>query len=101
MFVRAKNRDRIPVGRSYEEVIHLPNLIDIQLSSYERFLQLNAIENARELELHGLQEVFKSTFPIESMNGDIILEFHEYIIDRHANQISEKYIMNRSHNVSA
>ena len=77
------------------EVQEVPNLIDIQLSSYEKFLQLEkARENyARikqgkkkkdelvELENQGLEEVFRSTFPIESPNGDMALEYNYYFLD--------------------
>ncbi len=59
----------------------VPNLIDIQLSSYESFLQKNKLENKEPLENQGLQEVFTSTFPIESPNGDMALEFEFYDLD--------------------
>ncbi|MCL2520117.1 MAG: DNA-directed RNA polymerase subunit beta [Spirochaetaceae bacterium] len=81
MFVREKTKPRVAVGQQYEEVVEFPNLIEIQLASYERFLQLNAIQNGEELRRQGLQEVFKSTFPIESPNGDFLLEFHHYHIE--------------------
>jgi DNA-directed RNA polymerase subunit beta len=44
--------------------IPIPNLIEIQRKSYERFLQMNYLPSERED--HGLQSVFKSVFPLET-----------------------------------
>ncbi len=89
MFVREKTKKRVPVGTQYEEVIEFPNLIDIQLSSYERFLQLEALREGRPLESQGLQAVFESVFPIESTNGELSLEYHGYSIDEKSMEFSE------------
>lgn len=89
MFVREKTKKRVPVGTQYEEVIEFPNLIDIQLSSYERFLQLNALREGQPLEDQGLQAVFESVFPIESANGELSLEYHGYSIDEKSMEFSE------------
>lgn len=59
----------------------VPNLIDIQLSSYESFLQKSKLEKKEPLVNQGLQEVFTSTFPIESPNGDMTLEYEFYDLD--------------------
>lgn len=45
-----------------EEVTNMPNLIDVQRSSYDTFLQMGVV--AHERTDHGLQETFKSVFPI-------------------------------------
>lgn len=89
MFVREKTKKRVPVGTQYEEVIEFPNLIDIQLSSYERFLQLDALREGRPLESQGLQAVFEGVFPIESANGELSLEYHGYSIDEKSMEFSE------------
>ncbi len=89
MFVREKTKKRVPVGTQYEEVIEFPNLIDIQLSSYERFLQLDALREGKPLESQGLQAVFESVFPIESTNGELSLEYHGYSIDEKSMEFSE------------
>jgi DNA-directed RNA polymerase subunit beta len=44
-----------------EKIIEIPNLIDIQKKSYEKFLQSNVPLNERED--IGLQGVFRSVFP--------------------------------------
>ncbi len=54
----------------------IPNLLAIQLLSFERFLQLNVVPGDRINE--GLQEVFSSVFPIEDSRGMFCLEFVEY-----------------------
>ena len=54
--------------------IELPNLIDIQLKSYDWFLQ----QDPKKRKSHGLQSVFEEIFPIESHSGDVVLEFISY-----------------------
>jgi DNA-directed RNA polymerase subunit beta len=58
--------------------IELPNLIEIQLQSYDWFLQANVPPQKRKLQ--GLQSVFTEVFPIESPHEDVVLEFVEYEI---------------------
>ena len=61
-----------------KSAVPTPNLIDIQLQSYAEFLQVSA--SADRAENIGLQSVFLETFPIESVNGDVFLEFVEYTL---------------------
>jgi DNA-directed RNA polymerase subunit beta len=72
---------RTYIGRDIQDVMELPDLIDIQLCSYERFLQRERIRNKETPELQGLEEVLRATFPIESPNGDMILEYEYYTLD--------------------
>jgi len=58
--------------------IDLPNLIEIQLKSYEWFLQQNVTKRKNE----GLQAVFEEIFPIESPHEDVVLEFINYDIGK-------------------
>ena len=58
--------------------IPIPNLIEIQKKSYERFLQMNRLPSEREDA--GLQSVFKSVFPISDFRENSSLEFIEYSI---------------------
>ena len=48
------------------EVLELPNLIEIQTASYEWFLE------------EGLREMFKDISPIEDFTGNLSLEFVDY-----------------------
>jgi DNA-directed RNA polymerase subunit beta len=54
-------------------VLEIPNLIDIQKQSFEKFLQTNV--EAEKRENVGLQSVFHSVFPIKDFNDTASLEF--------------------------
>jgi DNA-directed RNA polymerase subunit beta len=58
------------------KIIDIPNLIQMQKESYEQFLQRDVPPEARSD--RGLQEVFKSVFPIEDFSGTASLEFVQY-----------------------
>jgi DNA-directed RNA polymerase subunit beta len=58
--------------------IPIPNLIEVQKNSYERFLQMDLLPNERED--IGLETVFKSVFPISDFRGVSDLEFVDYSI---------------------
>ncbi len=62
-----------------EEITPMPNLIDVQRSSYDTFLQMDIPANERGD--HGLQETFKSVFPIEDFAGRAKLEFVSYDLE--------------------
>ena len=59
-----------------KEIIDLPNLIEIQVKSYNQFLQADKFPDEREN--IGLQEVFNEIFPIKSYDEKTILEFLSY-----------------------
>ena len=58
--------------------VPIPNLIEIQKKSYERFLQMNRLPSERDD--IGLQSVFKSVFPISDFRENSSLEFIDYSI---------------------
>src|SRR6266516_3843502 len=58
--------------------IPMRNLIEVQNTSYERFLQIDLLPNERED--IGLQTVFNSVFPISDFRGVSDLEFVDYAI---------------------
>jgi DNA-directed RNA polymerase subunit beta len=58
--------------------IPIPNLIEVQKLSYERFLQMDLLPDERD-EI-GLQSVFKSVFPITDFRGLSQLDFVDYSI---------------------
>jgi DNA-directed RNA polymerase subunit beta len=89
MLASGKAIERMYVGAQVEEVLALPNLVDIQLSSYDKFLQRGKLITHEPLELQGLEEVFQSTFPIESPSGDMILEYVAYTLDEANIKFSE------------
>lgn len=59
-----------------QKIIDIPNLIQMQVESYSQFLQLDVPPDKRAD--RGLQEVFKSVFPIEDFSGTASLEFVQY-----------------------
>src|SRR5271154_6397124 len=68
-----KNFGRIP------EVAPMPNLIEVQRSSYDHFLQMGVMPEHRGNV--GLQEVFKSVFPIRDFSERAQLEFVRYELE--------------------
>jgi DNA-directed RNA polymerase subunit beta len=79
MYTAPKNvyRDRVDFAK-ISTSIPIPNLIEIQKNSYERFLQMRVLPGEREDA--GLQSVFKSVFPISDLRENCSLEFVEYSI---------------------
>ncbi|HEY6365018.1 MAG TPA: DNA-directed RNA polymerase subunit beta, partial [Candidatus Binatia bacterium] len=61
-----------------KKIIDLPYLIEIQKNSYEQFLQKDVPPAQRQN--FGLQEVFKSVFPIKDFNETASLEFVSYAL---------------------
>ncbi|NGX57985.1 MAG: DNA-directed RNA polymerase subunit beta [Chlamydiae bacterium] len=59
-----------------EDIIDLPNLIEIQIKSYNQFLQADKFPEDRED--IGLQEIFTDIFPIKSYDEKTVLEFLSY-----------------------
>src|SRR5271166_3057412 len=62
--------------REKEEIIDLPNLIEVQIKSYHQFLQADKMLPERVN--MGLQEVFTEIFPIKSYDEKTILEYLSY-----------------------
>jgi len=69
------------------EIIGIPNLIDVQRKSFEKFLQMNV--RPEERKDIGLQGVFKSIFPIKDPNNRASLEFVSYDIGNPKYDIDE------------
>jgi len=59
-----------------KKIIDLPYLMEIQKSSYDLFIQRDVAQNERQN--MGLQEVFRSVFPIKDFNDTASLEFVSY-----------------------
>src|SRR5215469_12471911 len=69
------------------KIIDIPNLIDIQKQSYEKFLQKDIAVDQREDV--GLQGVFKSVFPIKDFSETSSLEFVSYNLERPKYDVDE------------
>jgi DNA-directed RNA polymerase subunit beta len=70
-------RERVDFSK-IKTSIPIPNLIEVQKKSYERFLQMNLLPSERDDT--GLESVFKSVFPISDFRGLSQLEFVDYAI---------------------
>ena len=69
--------DRRNFGK-LKDVLEIPDLIGLQVESYDNFLQRNVPPEQRKKQ--GLQEVFEEIFPIESFDKKMRLEFVSYEI---------------------
>ena len=86
---------RIYIGQGSEEAMEMPSLIDIQLSSFERFLQREQLVDGKPLQRQGLEDVFQTIFPIESPSGDMVLEYSGYTLDEQAVLFGEQECKNK------
>ncbi len=76
-----KSFGRIPT------VAPMPNLIEVQKSSYDHFLQMDVLPEKRANV--GLQEVFKSVFPIKDFSERGTLEFVKYELEQPKYDVEE------------
>src|ERR1700735_3836111 len=70
---------RVHEVRDYSKrgaALPFPNLIDVQIESYQRFLQKDVEISKRKNE--GLEALLREVFPIESYDGNLRLEYISY-----------------------
>jgi DNA-directed RNA polymerase subunit beta len=72
-----RERQRLDFAK-IQSSIQIPNLIEVQMKSYQRFLQMDLLPSERED--GGLQSVFTSVFPIRDFREMSQLEFVDYSI---------------------
>ena len=72
-----KERPVVNFGK-IRQGIEIPDMIEVQTESYDWFLQRDISPSKRKK--HGLQAVFVETFPINSPNENLTLEFVNYEI---------------------
>ena len=84
--IQTNFRLRKNLGR-VSRIVDVPNLIDIQKSSYDKFLQANKPPHDREDV--GLQAVFRSVFPIKDFNGTSELVFVSYNLEKPKYDVEE------------
>src|SRR5690242_3750382 len=73
-----RKRIRKSFGR-IPEVARMPNLIEVQKSSYDHFMQIGVSADKRQNV--GLEEVFRSVFPIRDFSDRGTLEFVKYELE--------------------
>ena len=77
MAKNAKNQ-RINFASS-KNILECPDLLEVQLKSFQDFFQLDTTPENRRNE--GLYQVFQEVFPIEDTRNNYKLEFIDYFID--------------------
>src|SRR5947207_1485149 len=81
-----KKRIRKSFGR-IPEAVQMPNLIEVQRSSYEQFLQREV--RAADRRDEGVEAVFKSVFPIKDFNERALLEYVSYEFEEPKYEVEE------------
>lgn len=69
------------------EVLEMPNLIEVQKSSYDLFLKSG--EGPKPADGEGIQGVFQSVFPIKDFNETAVLEFVKYELEKPKYDVDE------------
>ena len=77
--MKNQSSKRISFGK-IPEIIDAPDLLNIQLESWESFLQADTAAARRRNK--GLQSVFKMNFPITDARENFLLEFVEYYVEK-------------------
>src|SRR5204863_1555696 len=73
----SQSPERVDFSKIYTSA-QIPNLIEVQRESYNRFLQMDLIPEERDKT--GLQSVFASIFPVSDFRETATLEYVEYQI---------------------
>ena len=89
-----KKRIRKNFG-TFAKVMDLPNLVETQTNSYSEFLQADVAPDSRNNQ--GLEEVFKSLFPIKSVSGNAALEYVSYELGKPVYDVQECLIQGLSY----
>ncbi|MEM8631566.1 MAG: DNA-directed RNA polymerase subunit beta, partial [Pseudomonadota bacterium] len=69
------------------EVLEMPNLIEVQKSSYDLFLKSG--DQPDPMDGEGIMGVFQSVFPIKDFNETAVLEFVKYELERPKYDVEE------------
>ena len=69
------------------EVLEMPNLIEVQKSSYDLFLRSG--DSDMPLDGEGIKGVFQSVFPIKDFNETAVLEFVKYELEKPKYDVEE------------
>ncbi len=97
MLDRNTKIERIMVGQQSRSVMELPDLVDIQIASFEKFLQRECMRAGNPINVQGLEEVFQAAFPIESQNGEMRLEYSHYILNEENIKLTETECKQKGH----
>lgn len=84
--MKNQSNGRITFGK-IKEIVEAPDLLNIQLESWESFLQADVSPSRRKNK--GLQAVFKMNFPITDARENFLLEFMEYYLEKPKYSVAE------------
>jgi len=84
--LKNQSNKRITFGK-IPEIIDAPDLLNIQLESWESFLQADVASTRRKNK--GLQAVFKTNFPVTDARENFLLEFVEYYVEKPKYSVTE------------
>jgi DNA-directed RNA polymerase subunit beta len=68
-------------------VAEMPNLIEVQRASYDKFVKLGA--TPEECKKSGLENVLQSVFPIQDFSNTSSLEYSKYVLERPKYDVEE------------
>ncbi|MEM7731036.1 MAG: hypothetical protein AAF311_17575, partial [Pseudomonadota bacterium] len=74
-----KKRIRKSFGR-IPEAVSMPNLIEVQKSSYDHFLQKDMDPSERAAD-QGINGVFNSVFPVRDFSDRAVLEYVSFVFE--------------------
>ncbi len=77
------------------ECMDFPNLVEIQINSYENFLQTDRTKKRRSKQ--GLEAAFQEPFPIESFDGGCRLEYLGYSLGKPKYSVEECHKRGMTH----
>ncbi|RME94800.1 MAG: DNA-directed RNA polymerase subunit beta, partial [Alphaproteobacteria bacterium] len=72
---------------SIQEIVEMPNLIEVQRESYEQFLRPGDPDSGAAES--GLERVFKSVFPVQDFAGTASLEYVRYTLEEPKYDVDE------------
>jgi DNA-directed RNA polymerase subunit beta len=84
--LKNQSNQRITFG-AIPEIVEAPDLLNIQLESWESFLQGEGSPGRRKNK--GLQAVFKMNFPVTDARENYLLEFVEYYVEKPKYTVAE------------
>ena len=89
---------RIKQKANVEEILEIPDLLEIQKKSYKEFLMVEVPADKRKNQ--GLQEVFDGVFPISDYNGNYELQFVGYEFGMPKHSVEESIERGESYSAS-
>ena len=75
---RSQSKDKRISFSKIPEVLEMPNLLDLQVNSFEKFIKKSA--KGKKIQYSGLHQAFKNSFPITDTRERYLLEYIDYSV---------------------